>query len=302
MALKRNYKRNYKRNDAGFCYVTVLLGVSVGVDFMPSPFPGMNPYLEASGVWQEVHKRLIVAIADMLNPVLHPHYRVAIEERVYQTTGEDSLLVGIPDNVVVKQSQTVVNKPSANVGVASLVQPVTVTLPMPETVKEWFLEVRQAGTGHVVTVVELLSPKNKRSGEGRQQYDTKRQKILPSLTHLVEIDLLRQGKPMPMECNGIKSDYRILVSRSNRRPLADLYAFNLRDPIPSFPLPLRSPNSPDHESTVTEPTIHLQTLLHELYDRGSYDLLIDYSRDPLPRLSSNDAVWMDNLLREKQLR
>ena len=72
---------------------------------MSSPFPGMNPYLENPRLWPQVHKRLIVEIADAMNPQLLPQYWMSIEERVYQTTdtnGEDSLLVGIPDNVVIQ--------------------------------------------------------------------------------------------------------------------------------------------------------------------------------------------------------
>jgi hypothetical protein len=263
----------------------------------------MNPYLEEPGIWQEVHKRLIVAIADTLNPQLRPNYRVAIEERVYETSGEDSLLVGIPDDVVVQSTRATANPPSPNATlVASPVQPVTVTLPMPAKVREWYLEVRAVGTGEAIAVIEVLSPKNKRPGEGRKQYETKRQKVLGSLTHLVEIDLLRQGKAMLIENNGIQSHYRILVSRSERRPQAELYAFNLQDAIPSFPLPLSSQEASNGEPTETEPLVNLQALLHEVYDRGSYDLAIDYNRNPIPTLSDADSAWVDGLLKEKGLR
>ena len=225
---------------------------------MPSPFPGMNPYLEQPEIWSQVHKWLTILIAQTLNPQLRPKYRVAIEERVYETKGDDSLLVGIPDDVVVQSSQTTQatdKTNSANIAVATPpVKPVKVTLPMTETVREWYLEVRKVETGEVITVIEILSPKNKRSGEGRIKYESKREKILDSLTHLVEIDLLRQGKPMPMKGQEIQSHYRIVVSRSSERPKADLYVFNLQQEIPSFPLPLQPED--------TEPVINLQDLLH----------------------------------------
>lgn len=261
---------------------------------MPSPFPGMNPYLENSALWSEVHNLLIVAIFDALNPQLRPKYRATIEQRVYQTTGEDSLLVGIPDVAVQRQQKT--TKPeTANVAVTSPpVQAVTVTVPTPGTVRESYLEVREVTTREVVTVIEVLSPKNKRAGEGRKAYERKRQMVLGSFTNLVEIDLLRDGKPMPILHNDIQSDYRILVSRGERRPKADLYAFNLQNIIPSFPLPLRSED--------VEPLVELQTLVSEIYNRASYDLVIDYSPEPVPALSEADAVWADALLREKGLR
>ncbi len=188
---------------------------------MPSPFPGMNPYLESPVLWQKVHKRLIVAIADFLSPQLRPKYIVDIEERVYQTSGEDAVLVGIPD-VAVQRSQTTTNSETQNIAVATPpVQAVTVTLPIPETVRESYLEVREVTTREVVTVIEVLSPKNKRSGEGRKAYEKKRYSVLGSFTNLVEIDLLRGGKSMLILNNNIHSDYRILVSRGSDRPKAD---------------------------------------------------------------------------------
>ncbi|MBD2772272.1 DUF4058 family protein [Iningainema tapete] len=261
---------------------------------MPSPFPGMNPYLENPALWKEVHNLLIVAIFDALNPKLRPKYRVAIEQRVYQTAGDNSLLVGIPD-VAVQRSQTALNPKTANIAIATPpVQAMTVTIPMPETIRESYLSVREVTTREVVTVIEVLSPKNKRAGEGRRAYEKKRRRVLGSFTNLVEIDLLRDGKQMRILSNDTKSDYRILVSRGEYRPKADLYAFNLQDVIPEFPLPLREED--------VEPIVNLQTLLTELYDRASYDLVIDYSIEPVPPLPQVDAVWADKILQEKGLR
>ena len=109
----------------------------------------------------------------------------------------------------------------------------------------------------------------------------------------MEIDLLRQGKPMPME-GGIESNYRILVSRSETRPKAALYGFNLRDNIPQFLLPLGSED--------VEPWVDLQGLLHEIYDQGAYDLRLDYSRALVPALSEANAAWVDDILRQQGLR
>lgn len=107
---------------------------------MPSPFPGMNPYLEQPEIWSQVHKWLIILIAQTLNPQLRPKYRVAVEERVYEAKGDDSLLVGIPDDVVVQGSQTTQTTDktsSVNIAVATLpVKSVKITLPMTETVRD----------------------------------------------------------------------------------------------------------------------------------------------------------------------
>ncbi|MEQ8462157.1 DUF4058 family protein [Coleofasciculus sp. E1-EBD-02] len=261
---------------------------------MPNPFPGMNPYLEHPEIWPGVHHWLIVELARSLSPQLRPKYRVAVEVRLYETIGEKSLLVGIPD-LTVKGSQTTTEQPMTNVAVApSPPQPQTVQVPVPETIKQGYLEVREVATGEVVTVIEILSPINKRSGEGRQDYETKRNKIFGSSTHLVEIDLLRKGKPLPIYHSNSQTHYRILVSRGDRRPQADLYAFNLRDTIPSFPLPLKSGDR--------EPFVDLQVLLNNVYDQASYDLAIDYTQEPIPPLLADDHVWVNTLLTEQQLR
>jgi hypothetical protein len=231
----------------------------------------MNPYLESSELWPEVHSRLIVAISDAISPQVLPKYRVAIEKRVYQVT-EESLSVGIPDVLVINSKSDSADT-SLNVAVAEpLSKPINVNIPIPEEVIEGYLEVREVGTGEVITVIELLSPKNKLSKEGRSAYENKRQKVLSSVTNLVEIDLLRSGKPMPILGKEIKSSYRILVSRSNQRPKAELYPFELSEPIPSFQLPLRAGD--------IEPLLDLQSLINQVYDRAGFYVAIDYSNDP----------------------
>lgn len=261
---------------------------------MPSPFLGMNPYLENPELWPEVHSRLIIAIADAIAPQLRPKYRVAVEKRVYQMTDENSILVGIPD-VVVGRSLTKTEKDPSNIAVAaSHTKPITVNVPILEEVREGYLEVREVGTGEVVTAIEVLSPKNKRSGEGRKAYESQRQQVLSSLTHLVELDLLRSGEPMPILGNQIKSDYRILVSRRESRPKAELYLFGLQEQIPAFLLPLRRGD--------TEPLVDLQALLHGVYDRAGFDLAINYTQEPVPSLTETDITWANVLLQQQGLR
>jgi len=143
-------------------------------------------------------------------------------------------------------------------------------------------------------VIEVLSPANKRPGKGREMYEEKRDQVFGSRSHLVEIDLLRIYEPLPVFGDNIEGSYRILVSRGDCRPAADLYLFNLPDAIPAFPLPLRSGD--------VEPIVDLQALLNEVYDRAGYDFTIDYTAELVPALSESDAVWADAWLRERGLR
>lgn len=246
----------------------------------------MNPYLENPELWPEVHSRLIVAIADELTEHLSEKYRVAIEKRTYFSSGDENLLVGIPDVSVVAK-RTAESQPARTATLAP--QPISVTVPMTEEVQERYLEIREVATGTVVTVIELLSPKNKRAGEGRQAYERKRNQVLASLSHLIEIDLLRGGQPPPIR-GGVDSDYRILISRSDRRPSALLYAFSLRQAIPQIAVPLMPGDG--------EPLLDVQVVLQRVYERGRYYLAIDYTQPPQPALSQEDVAWANERLRE----
>jgi Protein of unknown function (DUF4058) len=248
---------------------------------MLSPFPGMDPYLENPAFWSAVHNRLIVAIADDLVEQLSEQYRVEIEKRTYFSSDDDSVLVGIPD-VAVLTSRTP-EAASRTATIALLSQPQKVTVPISEEIHERYLEIREVATGRVVTVIELLSPKNKRAGEGQATYARKRNQVLASTTHLIEIDLLQQGQPFPIQADNL-GDYRILICRSNQRPVADLYTFTLRQSIPLLPIPLL----PDE----VEPILDLQKLLNYVYQRGRYYLAIDYTHPPQPPLSEADAQWL----------
>ncbi len=252
---------------------------------MPTPFPGMDPYLEQPGIWNQVHTSLIVDIQRFLTPILRPHYHVAIEQRQYLTVlPPDEQATGIPDVLVTSSSRGGANYALAAAPTAP--GALVAELPVPQEIKERYLEIRDVESGLVITVIEILSPANKIGREGRDLYERKRFKVLGSLTNLVEIDLLRIGQPFPMKVSA-QGDYRILVSRSQSRPRADVYLFDVPDLIPDFPIPLR----PGEQ----EPVLALNKILHTLYDQGGYDMIIDYEHPPNPPLSDENAVWMKSL-------
>ena len=270
---------------------------------MPSPFPGMDPYLERPSIWPGFHALLISATAMSLGPRLAPRYYVAVEERTYIAFMEPSTFIGRPDMAVMGMPTMGLPMtptayplgrpyplPAAPIGgppVAVLERPVTVTLPVPEQVRERYLEVRDTATHKVITVVEILSPANKQPGEGRRQYERKSRQVADSLTTLVEIDLLCGGEPLPMG-RIPASHYRILVSRGWERPQARLYPFNLDEPIPEIPIPLCEGEA--------EPGLNLGDLLAQVYDQVRYDLRIDYTTEPEPPLDSDVAAWANSLL------
>ena len=257
---------------------------------MPCPFPGMDPYLEHPMLWPGVHNGLIAALQLSLAPQLRPRYYIALEERVYVTEPDQRAFVGRPDLAVVGHPEA-----EAALQAAPAAAPVvTVRVPLPDEVRETYLEVRETGTDYVIAVLAVLSPTNKRLGRGRRIYEDKRLDVLATRTHLVEIDLMRAGEPMPLMGNGSASEYHILVSRGDRGPNAILYAFGVRQSVPLFPLPLK----PEDQ----EPIVDLGRLLHDLYDRASYDLRLDYTGEPDPPLPAAEALWADQLLRQQGLR
>ena len=254
---------------------------------MRCPFPGMDPYLEHPTLWPGVHNGLIAALQLSLAPQLRPRYYIALEERVYVTEPEQRAFVGRPDLAVVGHPEAEAPLPPASSASSVL----TVRVPLPDEVRETYLEVRETGTDYVIAVVEILSPTNKRPGRGRRIYEDKRMDVLATRTHLIEIDLIRAGEPMPIVGNDSTSAYRILVSRGDCRPSATLYTFGIRQFIPTFPLPLK-PGDP-------EPMVDIGRLLHDLYDRASYDLRLDYTGEPEPPLPAAEALWADQLLRQQ---
>jgi hypothetical protein len=172
---------------------------------MPSPFPGMNPYLEQDDAWHDFHKSFMPAAAALIAAQVAPRYFVRMEKRGYRhrLSAEQRLFL--------------------------------------DAVRESRLAVRDCRTREVVTVIELLSPANKQPGPDREQYLAKRLQFLHSAVHFVEIDLLRGGERFP-PANATPSAYCVLVSRMQERPEAGLWPIALRDRLPVIPIPLSSPD------------------------------------------------------------
>ena len=238
----------------------------------------MDPYLEHPSLWPDVHNSLIAAIRDALSPLVAPGYYVALERRAYLLKPDDIALIGRPNLSVVRPGPKAMREPGvAYAGVLD------VDVPLADEVEESYLAVYAVRSRELVTLIELLSPINKVNVDGRRQYVEKRAQILRTRTNLVEIDLLRAGEPMPVVGPAVESDYRILISRGWRRPHAKLYAFALRQPIPTIPVPLR----PDEVELV----IDLNAVLHALYGRARFDLQLDYAQQPMPPLRTEDGEW-----------
>ena len=246
----------------------------------------MDPFIE-SQEWSDFHPHAIAAIADDLNPRLRGHYVARIERRVYiEHPGDPDSEVVIPDVVLAGQSAEQGRAISTNLG--TMANPVTRLLAMPEERRESYLVVKKLGDGRVVTMVELLSPSNKRRGSGRDKYLSKREQVLNSPTHLVEFDLLRGGLTAPMQTPLPPGDYHAIVSDARKRPRADVYTWRLDDRLTEIRLPLAQ-GDPDI-------SLDIQTILDQVYDHSGYDQTLDYSVALDPSVNEDTQRWITEIL------
>lgn len=248
---------------------------------MPSPFPGIDPFVENRS-WQGFHLLLLSTFVEMLVPSVRPRYTVELEERIYLEHQTD-------ENTWIQPGVTILDDGSVPIASrgrsgAAIAAPMTITLPIPEEVKERWLTIRQRETQDVVTVIELLSPSNKRvRSDGRAHYMEKREAVLRSRTHLVELDFLRRGERLPTSKPLPQADYFAVVSRRKKRPHAELYYWTVRDPLPEIPIPL-SEGDPDC-------TLNLQVAFASAFDRAGYDYSLRHEFPLDPPLSPEDESW-----------
>ena len=280
---------------------------------MPSPFPGMDPYLETSEHWMNVHSSLIGEIRGMLGEQLRPRYFVGMEERAYITNHADpAWSTIIPDSHVVmtRFSEEGAGHPSsipasfglgetelevAEGDVAVAVKPTRLrftTLRM----REPYLEIIDTSNRKIVTIIEVLSPTNKVAGSrGRQKYKWKRERVMRSMTSLVEIDLLRGGRSFFRDDMRDGCDYTVHVSRAEEcHEGSDLWRIKLPQLLPSIPIPLSEGDA--------DATLDLNAAWHAIYDKAAFDLVLNYKADPSTPFTAAQATWADRLLKAKGLR
>jgi hypothetical protein len=261
---------------------------------MSSPFPGMDPYLEGE-MWQEFHDRLANQISAQLMPLLSPKYVALLAKRYVfdrpalgifdltpgQVIYPDVRVVALPDaepTAVPGDAGVAVAEPAAEL--ASL---------MPEEVPILSVEIRDVAERRLVTIIEILSPVNKR-GEGGRDYAKWRVELLQTRVHLLEIDLLRQGVRIQLAGEPPPAPYYVYLSRWQRRPWTQIWPIPLREPLPAVPVPLLPPD-PDV-------SLDLQAAIGACFDLVGYERLLDYaSPPPPPELGDEDAAWVAGVLR-----
>jgi hypothetical protein len=248
---------------------------------MPSPFPGMDPYLEGSE-WASVHTELSSEIARQLAPKLRPKYIVRTTRRFVTEMPEDVGIVAgdvYPDVSIFDAAHRGAVGESA---VAVVQPPLQIATVIPARVPHVTIEIRDVANRQLVTAIEVLSPTNKR-GEGYREYLGRRWRFLLSMAHLVEIDLLRTGRRVPMREPLPPAPYFVFLSRAERRPIVEIWPIQLNMRLPVISVPLLA-DDPDV-------VLDLQLALDTVYDALNYDLSVDYTRPPEVPLQGEAAAW-----------
>lgn len=260
----------------------------------------MDPYIESCGLWEDFHDTLVIGIRSALARRVPDRYLVRSGERAYIVLEENdsdykeykhraqSDVAVLVDESKTHQPSTTAVLPETQVSDS----PVTMRAITGTEYHEAFVEIRTAGDDPtLVTTVELLSPSNKRFGSPSwQQYQRKRYAHLLGLANLVEIDLLRGGRRMPMESWWPDSPYYFLCRRKDQAPSCQVRPAFFQRPLPPVSVPLLHPDS--------DVTFDIQSLLDDIYVESKYHRQIDYAQPCNPPLSASESDWLEKRLQD----
>jgi hypothetical protein len=253
----------------------------------------MDPYLEAPRRWLEFYNHLAAEICTALNQSMDARYVASLTSSLAYQAIEITPQRTIQPDVAELRSTLPQEVAAAAVGTLAPA-PVESSIPWEVPLTLYRVEILTVEEEQLVTVIETLSPSNKRRGhEDSLEYQRKRRDLCRSSAHLMEIDLLRGGERPPLEEPVPAAPYYVLVSRSERRPRVQVWPIQLRDPLPAVPVPVLEPD-PDVP-------LDLQAAVASAYERGAFARKIDYQQPPPPPpLSAEETAWVEEVLRQPQ--
>ena len=259
---------------------------------MPSPFPGIDPYIEAQGSWGDFHPSFVTYCRDSLNELLPEGYVAQLGEqvRLVGVTRQEAKRI-IPDVAILGEKRKLASRAARprQAGGTLTLEPVTIPLPrVTMEVRDVWIEILRLPKKVPISVIELLSPTNK-TGEGFAEYQLKRRKTLRRKVHLIEFDFLLGGPRLPMDRALPPGDYYAMVARAQRRPDCDVYAWTMRDRLPRIPIPLSKPDP--------EIMLDLGSVFATAYERGRYGRLIDYNKPLTLVRKREDRSWAEGIAR-----
>lgn len=256
---------------------------------MPSPFPGMNPYLESPATWEDFHGELIYACRRVLLDHLPVDFDASVGEQV-RLIEVSARTHGLPVAKGIRQPARRLAGSSAG---AAVLDPVAISVPeeeVQEIIDRW-IEIRYRPDAALVTVIEVLSPSNK-NPEGFDEYRAKRRALLRQGVNLVEIDLLVGGRRTEAKELLPPGDYYTTISRRDKPGVRDVYAWSVRRPLPVIHVPLRPPER--------DVDLDLATAFAIALERGGYERRLRYRGRPPAPLRSEDADWAMEMIRIRE--
>ena len=276
---------------------------------MPSPFPGMDPYLESPRWFHGFHNSLIIYIQELLQPLLPSPYYAQTGQQVWLEMSQRHVDPDVHILVKRRESQGRQFPDHRGVAVAAPMveteleagQPVMISVEeiVQDEHEEWFLEIhgRWAGQDRLIATIEVVSPSNKAPGqEGFAMYRAKQREVLAGQAHLIESDLLRAGThvtAVPKDIAREKAgsfDCHVSVHRSDRPKEYMVYPIRLRQRLPVITIPLL-PSDPPVQ-------LDLQAAFNRAYEAGPYGKTISYANDPIdPPLAPEQAAWAATALK-----
>ena len=253
---------------------------------MKSPFPGMDPYIE--GVcWGDFHTEFISSWRAAVLDQLPDGFDAEIQEYVSVVIPEERSRRISPDVLVFQTDRASASPdgagPGRTEGGTAVLEPVEMAFEYLERLRWPFIEVKRLADEQVIAVLELLSPSNK-SGEDRIEYLRKRESVFKSDAHLVELDLLLGGKRLPMDEDLPPGDFYAFVSRAERRPICQVYAWGLPRKLPMIPVPLVQPYA--------DLSVDLSAVFTAAFERGRYHRRLRYEQPPVAPVRPDLAEWV----------
>lgn len=251
---------------------------------MPSPFPGMDPWLEGA-LWPDFHQALATEIRSQLAPRLRPRYVARLAVSVARDVDPETELTVVYPDVEVLESGRRAKRGRAGgaVAVPESAAPLTIPVPEPVRVRLVTVQVRQALENRLVASIEILSPVNKRR-PGSLKLMKKWRRLRKAGVHLIEIDLLRRGRRLHPHDSIPDVPYLAYVTRAEECETG-VWPIGLREPLPAIPVPLLAPD-PDV-------FLDLSAAVARVYDEAAYELSIDYGSDPpSPEFAEADRAWL----------
>jgi Protein of unknown function (DUF4058) len=248
---------------------------------MQCPFPGMDPYIERPTIWADFHDRLIAAISAQLQPLLRPKYAALVQDRLYVVESKRPIW---PDVSIVESRSP--RSEAASAAVVELDAPAIFELKQ-EEIRQPYLEIVEPAAGNrLITAIEVLSPDNKAPGPGRRKYLRKRREVRRNRANLVEIDLLRAGKPtFRIDASEVAKlptwRYLAVVTRWPRRQ--EVYAIALQNRLPHFGVPLTKDDR--------DVPLDLQAAFTRVWREGPYPALLNYDAPPPGTMTPEEIAW-----------